>query len=76
MTSINKISKSLTTILSNLNKFQLAEAVNRVSEKQLQVREIKHLGCQRIKTNNVLSCAVVTAVVIGMLRLRYMPIID
>ena len=42
MTIINKILKSLTSILSNLNKvhsLKRVEIVNRVSETQLQVGE-------------------------------------
>ena len=37
MTSINKISKSLNSILSNLSDFHSLEVVNRVSETQLQL---------------------------------------
>ena len=37
--SISKISKSLASILSNLNNFHPLEVVNRVSETQLQVDE-------------------------------------
>ena len=36
---INKISETLTSILSNLNNFHPLEGVDRVSETQLQVAE-------------------------------------
>ena len=39
MKSNSKLSKSLTTDLSNLNTFYSLEAVDRVSETQLQVSE-------------------------------------
>ena len=39
VTPINNISKSLTSIVSNLNNFHSLEVVNRVSETQLQVSE-------------------------------------
>ena len=39
VTSINKISKSLTPIVSNLNNFHSLEVVDRVSETQLRVGE-------------------------------------
>ena len=39
MTSTRKISKGLTSILSNLNNFHSLEVVDRVSETQLQVGE-------------------------------------
>ena len=39
MTSICKISKLLTSILSNLNNFNPLEVVDHVSETQLQVGE-------------------------------------
>ena len=39
MTSISKIWKQLTYILSNLNNFHSLEVVDRVSETQLQVGE-------------------------------------
>ena len=39
VTSINKISKSLTSILSNLNNFHSPEVVDRVSETHLHVSE-------------------------------------
>ena len=43
MTSINKISKSLTSILSNLNILHSLEGVNLVNEAQLQVGENSNL---------------------------------
>ena len=39
MTLISKISKELTSILSNLNNFHPLEVVDRVSETQFQVGE-------------------------------------
>ena len=49
MTSTNKIWKELTTILSNPSNFHSLEAVDRVSEKQLQVGENSNWIIWRLK---------------------------
>ena len=49
MTSISKIGKELTSMLSNLNNFHSLEIVDRVSEAQLQVGKNSNLIIWRLK---------------------------
>ena len=49
MTSISKIGKELTSMLSNLNNFHALEVVDRVSEAQLQVGKNSNLIIWRLK---------------------------